>query len=301
MVRLDLLAWTGRLSIAAAVVFSASFLAARDRIKGVAALGKFRPEDETVELFAGIDSGQLQVRLIPRDARQCRVFVRNTTDKPLNVRFPAAFAGVPALAQAWDFQDWGLPDDIMAENKTLTQPVGGGFPPAGMPGFPANQGNRPFMNLPGNHNVEGMGPMGPNRPGALFNVRPEQEGQLKLKTVCLIHGIPNPRPKIKYVIKPIGQVTDKPAVRQVCQMLGAGQIERRVAQAAAWHLNNDKSWDALAKLSADPEWCVPPALRKPYFTRQELASAKKLTEKIAEVLKEQKPDAVSPGERVTGS
>ena len=80
----------------------------------------------------------------------------------------------------------------------------------------------------------------------MFNVPPEKVGQLKVATVCLEHGKREPRAAIPYEIKPLDSVTTKPGVRELCAMLGSGQINQRAAQAAAWHLNNGMSWQELA-------------------------------------------------------
>ena len=54
---------------------------------------------EPVELFSAIKAGQLDVKLIPKDAKQATVIVKNLTEKPLRIQMPAAFAGMPVLAQ----------------------------------------------------------------------------------------------------------------------------------------------------------------------------------------------------------
>ena len=65
-----------------------------------AKIGDYNPQDQTVEMFAAIEKGDIAVKLIPKDSTQCRILIENKTDKPLNVKLPAAFAGVPVLAQA---------------------------------------------------------------------------------------------------------------------------------------------------------------------------------------------------------
>ncbi len=72
-------------------------LSAGERTKGGAS--SRAPAGETVEMFAAIEQGQIEVRLTAKDSTQCTVAVRNKTDKPLTVKPPEAFAGVPVLAQ----------------------------------------------------------------------------------------------------------------------------------------------------------------------------------------------------------
>src|SRR5271156_5690788 len=52
-----------------------------------------------VDLFKGMKSGQLEVRAIPKNSAEIRVFVRNKTDEPLRVKLPEAFGAVHILAQ----------------------------------------------------------------------------------------------------------------------------------------------------------------------------------------------------------
>ncbi len=231
---------------------------------------------EVVEIFSGIQQGQLDVQLIPRDSRQCRLIIKNNTDKPLSVMLPQAFAGVPVLAQ---FQP-NFPNRNRNQNSA-PQAVGIG---PGLMG-PGLQGPG-MMNLRGNRGRNVGGPnAGPNFfPGPLFNIAPEKVGKLKLSSVCLDYGQPNPRPRIKYAIRPIGSYTDKPGVAEVCAMLGRGEIEQRVAQLAAWHLNNDRSWEQLAGIRDRVALGAGP----PTYSRKELQAAQGAAEKAVELAKQRR-------------
>ena len=52
-----------------------------------------------VEMFAAMKAGDIDVKLIPQDSRSGNVIVTNKTNKPLKIRLPEAFAGVPVNAQ----------------------------------------------------------------------------------------------------------------------------------------------------------------------------------------------------------
>ena len=171
-------------------------------------VGTYNPSDETVEMFEAMEAGQISVKLIPKDSTQGRVFIKNKTGKPLNVRLPQAFAGVPVLAQM------GMGGMGM----------GGGGGGQGMGG--------------------GMGGMGGG--GGMFNVPAEKEGNFKVPCVCLEHGKPEPRPQMAYSVKPIESFTTKPGVAEMLKDLGNYKINQRAAQVAAWHLNNGMSWETLA-------------------------------------------------------
>ena len=87
-----------RLAIAIALTWLCSSLTAAEYVKPPKG-GEYNAKDQTVEMFAAIEKGDIAVKLIPKDSTQCRVMIENKTDKPLNVKLPEAFAGVPVLAQ----------------------------------------------------------------------------------------------------------------------------------------------------------------------------------------------------------
>ena len=172
-------------------------------------------------MFAAIEKGDISVKLIPKDSTESQVLIKNETDKPLNVKLPDAFAGVPVLGQNF----------------------GGGGGAAG--GGGGHHGSS-SSNKNNNQNQGMGGGMGGMMGGGMMNVPPEKVGKLKVPTVCLDHGKAEPRAAIPYTIKPIESYSSKPGVRELCQMLGSGQVSQRAAQAAAWHLNNGMSWEELA-------------------------------------------------------
>jgi hypothetical protein len=203
-----------------ALILLATILTAAEGKSRPTKIGPVNPNAETVEMFAAIEKGDIAVKLIPKDSTECRVLIENKTKKPLNVKLPEAFAGVPVLAQvAGPGGGGGRSNRSGSSNRS-----GGG----------GNQGTGGGM--------MGGGGMG----GGMFGLPPEQIGKLKVPTICLDHGKAEPRASVPYEIKPIESYTTKPGVRELCQMIGSGQISQRAAQAAAWHLNNDMSWQELA-------------------------------------------------------
>ncbi|MFC1597065.1 hypothetical protein ACFL5Q_03880 [Planctomycetota bacterium] len=286
MRKLCLFGWPLRVALLAAVVCAATSVMASDGIKGV---GKFNPQDETVEIFSAIEDGKLDVKLIPKNSTLCRVFITNKTDKPLNVSVPHAFAGVPVLAQFQpnNFNNNNFNNNFNNQNNQNNQnnaPQRVGVGNQFGNNRQGNQGN-PLFNMPGGGNNQGLGQRGNFAP---FNIAPENVAQLKLTSVCLDHGKPDPRPAIRYEIKPLASVTDKPEVDALCGMLGRGQIGQRAAQAAAWHFENDMSWDDLEGLRLK---LAMGRMTKPYFTPDELAGAKKAAESAIEFAKKEKKSA----------
>jgi hypothetical protein len=221
------------------------------------------PEGELVEVFSAIEKGQIEVQLIARDSTRANLLVKNKTDKPLSVVLPQAFAGVPVLAQ---FPDNVIDNGRNPNDARLPQTLGIG---PGMNNWPG----------PGVMNVGGPNVGGPNVPrGFWFNVAPEKVGKLRLTAVCLEYGRPDPGPRHHYQIQPIGSVTDKPEVVELCAMLGRGEVGQRAAQLAAWYLNNGMSWEKLAGMRDKL-----PIGSKPTYTRQELQAGQKAAEKATKL------------------
>ncbi len=216
---------TGRwvVSTVLAVLLPGAALAG-DGIKG---FGPYQPDHPTVELFEAIQDAQLEVRLIPRDSAQSRLLVENKSGKPLNVRIPEAMGATAVLAQ---FQGLRALNGDEGGGNDAPQPLGLGTPP--MQGGPHGQDPGP-MNF------------------MLFNIAPEVVGQIKLSSVCLEHGRANPKPTIPYALKRIEEVTARPELNEICAMLGRGEIGQKAAQAAAWHLNNEMSWEELRRERID--------------------------------------------------
>ncbi|MBN2473365.1 MAG: hypothetical protein JXB62_02060 [Pirellulales bacterium] len=267
------------------------------------------PKGDVVDLFRAIEKGQIEVQLIPRDSRQCRLLIDNKTGRPLSVQLPASFGAVPVLAQ--QFPNPGR-NGLQQGNASQQLGVGPGFPPMrpgimnvgpnqGFPnqGFP-NQGfpNQGFPNqgFPNQGVPNRPGPNPFQFPGPIFSVPAEKVGKFRLPSVCLEYGKAEPRPRLKYQIKPIDQVTEKPGVAELCEMLGQGQISQRAAQLAAWHLNNDMSWEELAKVRQKMALGT-----RPVYTPKELKSGKKAAEaatKLAEQrqhARDDKADSLSSG------
>ena len=224
------------------------------------AFGAEKQQPRTIEMFAGIDTGDIEVKLIPKNDRQATVLIKNNTDKPLAIRLPQAFAGVPVLAQ-----------------------FGGGM--GGMGG-----GGMGGMGGGGNQGMGG-GMGGGGMGGGFFNVAPQKVGKIKVATVCLEHGKADPSPRVPYQIKPLEVLSSNPQIRELCGMLARGEIDQRSAQVAAWHLENGLSWEQLAnkyikRLNGG---------HRPYFSRKQIIFGMRIVAETRNRVKSQGEE--SPGER----
>ena len=183
----------------------------------------------TVELFQAMERGDIEVKLIPKDSKQSTVLIKNKLDKPLHIKLPAAFVGVPVLAQVGGFGD-------------------GGGRGGGRDGGGGGGGGNQMMGggMMGGMGGMGMGGMGMGM-GGMMNVGPAAVRKFKVATVCLEHGKLDPNPRIPYALKPIESYINDQAVIELCKMLGQGKIDQHAAQAVAWHLANGLSWQQLAR------------------------------------------------------
>jgi hypothetical protein len=205
-----------------------------------------------VELFAGIQSGDLQVKFIPKNDRDASLVITNETKQPLSVKLPDAFVGVPILAQAG----------------------GGGV----------NRGATGGRNNTQNQTVGGGGGGGFGGGGGGFNIAPEAVAKIKLPIVCLEHGKKDPAATVPYEIRPVESFTQDDRVKEVLTMLGDGNLDQRAAQAAAWHFSNGMSWEELAGKKIHHLQ----GADEPYFSRAELQLALQVANR-AEILAKDHP------------
>ena len=260
---------THRVSFCALLVLAAaSYASAADPVKPSS------PAANVVEFFAGMDAGEIEVKVIPKDATGGNITIRNKTKQPLTIKLPEAFAGVPVLGQ-------GL--------AGLGGPGGGG---GGLGGGGAGGGNQGFGGGMGGMGG-GMGGMGGmmGGGGGMFNVAADKVAKIKFVAVCLDHGLKDPNPRIEYKLVPIDSYAKSPAVTEVIKLLVKGKLDQHSAQAAAWHLQNGLGWDELAKkigvkhLNGSVE---------PYFTAAHLQRALAATRIAEELVEKSQQSRTSP-------
>jgi hypothetical protein len=198
------------LAVLSASAIGASYLVAADKTAT-------KPADaQPVELFAGMNSGDLSVKFIPKNDREGQILIENKTKQPVSVQLPASFVGVPVLAQ-------------IGAN-------GGGRQRSGS------------RNGGGNNNQQqttGGGGGGFGGGGGGFNIAPEAVGKVKVPLVCLEHGKDEPNSRVPYEIRPTSSYTKDARIEGLLTMLGEGNLDQKAAQAAAWHFANNMSWEEL--------------------------------------------------------
>lgn len=219
---------------------------------------------QIVDLFAGIEAGVIEARVIPRHEKHVNLLLENKTQEPVVVSIPAALAAVPLMAQF----DFPWLDNNQGPDRQQPQTIGM---------TPQRQ------NFPG----PGAGPMNFLGPG-LLSVPPEKVVRVGLTGVCLNHGHPTPRPKLPYELRRIEEVASRPEVAAICIMLGQGEIDQATAQLAAWHFHSEMSWDDLAALRSKTAIGAVAA-----YSRKQLRSAKKAAKQAKQLAAEMQPSQSS--------
>jgi hypothetical protein len=224
------------------------------------------PTAETVELFAGMEKGQLEVRAIPKDSKQGNLLIENKTDKPLTVQMPDAFVGVQVLKQygggGMGGGMGGMGGGMGGGGGGGQQGIGGGMGGGGMGG-----------------GGMGGGGMGGGGGAGFFSIPAESIVRVPYHSVCLEHGKPEPTSRSTYRIMKVEDATKDPALQQLIRLVGKNRIHPQVAQAAAWHLTDDMSWRELAAKKIKR---LGGGRSQPYFQRAALYYAQQLVAQAVE-------------------
>lgn len=225
------------------------------------------------DVFAAVAAGDLEVGVVPQNERRVTIQLKNISNRPLTIQLPPAFAAVPVLPQQQPGGLFGFqnPGGQNQNQQQAPQQLGVGM----------NGGNQ------GGNNGGG------NLFGGMFHIPAGRAIKIKADAVCLEYGKPNPDVRMKYELRPLAEVCDKPELVAVLTSLGKDQIDQRTAQAAAWHVTDDLSFHKLAGLLRREVG----ATKEYQFTRDQVAAAQnylaKLPAKKQSVPSQQKV-AISP-------
>jgi hypothetical protein len=211
---------------------------------------------EVHELLVAESAGLVTVKYVQNDSRSAQVVVTNRSDRPLSLRLPEVFAGVPVLAQ-----------------------MGGG---GGQAGFGAGGiGAQPQTTGGAGPQNQGMGIGGAQ--GGAFSLPPQKTRVVKVTTVCLEHGKAEPSPARPYKLVELESYSNDPRLAALLESVGKGEVSQKVAQAAAWHIANGLTWQQLAAEKIDHAGGDPD---EPFFTPAELRAANQvvaiMTKRVAE-------------------
>ena len=213
-------------------------------------LGRFYKTQEPVEgfepvdMYDGIASGEVEVVIKAKSSSDSNFFVKNLTDKPLAIQMPEAFSAVPVVRQfgggGGGFGGGGLGGGGFGGGGFGGGGLGGGNQGIGG-GFGGGLGGGGF----GGGGFGGGGVGGRGGGGGVFNVPAGKSGKISVKTVCLEEGKADPKHYIDYVVQPLEKLTTRPEIFEMVRMLANDEVAQPVAQAAAWNVENNISWNEL--------------------------------------------------------
>lgn len=202
---------------------------------------RFIPTAERVELFKGMEEGQIETKVIAKGPFGGNLLITNKTDQPLTVDMPPAFTTVHVLKQ------FGAGGGGLGGG-------GGGFGGGGLGGGQGGGGQQnQGGGLGGGQGGGGLGGGGLGGGGAqagggggFFSIPPEKTVKLPYVSVCLEHGKKDPTPQASYKIVPLEKYTEDPVLQQLIAMVGSGRLPAQSAQAAIWSRTDNMSWQQLA-------------------------------------------------------
>jgi hypothetical protein len=113
---------------------------------------------------------------------------------------------------------------------------------------------------------------------------------LKVTTVCLEYGKPEPSPRYPYKLTEVESFSNDPKLALVLERLGRGEFPQKVAQAAAWHLSSGLSWEQLAAEKIDHAGGVPD---EAYFSPAQLLAAHQVVEQVTQAVSARQPAGTS--------
>lgn len=225
-------------------------------------------EAAAVDLFAGIDDGTVEATVIPRDSKKVTLQLKNKSDKPLTIRLPEAFAAVPVQAQFGPGGGGGL----FGGNGGIGFGQGAGNQPGGQGGGTQGLGVNGGGRNAGGRNGGG-GPFGGG--AGVFNVPAGKVIKVKLTSVCLEFGKPEPHARNEYVVAPIETLCDKPEVVSILRSMGNGEVSQEVAQLAAWNVANGTSFEQIASLKSKL------GLQQPIYSQSAISAAAELVKLVS--------------------
>lgn len=261
---------------------------------------KFDPSAEEVEFFAAMDAGQIEAKLIPKNALGGNVLIENKTDKPLNVKLPEAAVGVPMHFQFGGGGGFGGGGQggfggggIGGQQGGFgggQQQQGGGFGGGQQGGFGGQGGGGQGGFFGGGGGFGGVGVTNQ----IMYSVPAERVVSVQFNSVCLEHGKPEANSRSRYKLVPVSMVSQDPVLYELLTVVGTGKVDSQAAQAAAWHLTDKMSFNQLASKMSQHLGGQPPT---PYFSQAQLQGAQQLlafSTKRSEERKEKQPATETP-------
>lgn len=240
---------------------------------------KHDPSIPPVELFEAMEQGVIETTVIAKDSHAANLFVTNKSNAPVSIQFPGAVVATQVLKQIFGQRGgntgFGQQPGGNSGGMGAAQPVGGGMQGGGNQNQAGNNGFLGNGNGLGNNNGVGNG-------NGFFSVPPQKTVQVSLTTVCLAHGKPDPRQRMRYQLVKLEDFSSDPVLHETLKLFASGATETATAQAAVWHLTDKMSWNDLKAKQIERIGLEP----VPYFNEKHIEAAQKLVEQARELARD---------------
>jgi hypothetical protein len=257
-----LIAWW--LGLAAVVSVAPGWGQEKDPSAKEAAAASAEPRE--VEFYSALQEQMVDVQVVPSSYSSLAMRVRNNTQQPLKVRLPDAFAAVPAarMQARQMMQMQGVP-------ASLSNIVGEGYG-GNSQGLGASLAGPWWGEALVQEQPAANAPQAQQPAPAHLLLPPGKMLQAQIPCFCLEFGKPDPESRVPYVICPLDELNNRPAVSEVLRQFVPQGINQYVAQLAIWHLATDVPWQMLSQV----QFPRVRGSRGHRVTPQELLSARQL-------------------------
>ncbi|MCA9093481.1 MAG: hypothetical protein KDA68_08355 [Planctomycetaceae bacterium] len=210
--------------------------AEKSSVKGFSA-GTIAP---TVDLFTGLERGDLEQRLVMKNEKEGTLYLKNMTKQPISVKLPEAAVGVQVTKQG-GFGNGGGGGGFGGGGQG-----GGGFGGGGG-GQSAGGGFGGGGQGGGGFGGGGLGGGG----GGFGSIPPEKTVKIPFNSVCLEYGKANPNSRMRYQLIAVEKYTDDVRQQELLKLIASGRFDSGSAQAAAWNTFSKMPWDKIASLQKE--------------------------------------------------
>lgn len=194
-----------------------------------------------VDLFTGLERGDLEQRLVMQSETKGTLFLTNKTKQPISVQLPPAAVGVQVTKQGGQssFGGGGF--------------GGGGQGGGGFGGGGAGGGQSAGGGLGGGGGQGGFGGGGGGGfgGGGFGSIPPEKTVKIPFNSVCLEYGKANPNSKMKYQLIAVEKYTDDVRQQELLKLIASGRFDASSAQAAAWNVFSKLPWQQISQLQQE--------------------------------------------------
>lgn len=222
---------------------------------------KSESESSVLNVFEGMQSRQIEVKLTQKSEKSGTLFLRNPTKESVTVQFPESFVGIHVTNP--NFIAAGANGQAFPQRSgaSIAQSTGNSI---NFPSKTVTQSDAPEPASLDKVEAETADPKALAEKAARESAKQRQVKvpagktiQLPVTSVCLEYGKPEPNSKMAYLIIPVERYSRNPILHELLPLFAKRRISQKTAQAAAWHVSNGLTWVELSSLMGQGPVPVP--------------------------------------------